>query len=747
MAPSIKLMLKRHVIRMSAMAILLAVGLSFLAAGLHSAKVEWTETADLRDARQHALVRLRNVLGYGGLVHNALNAVLRPDGRYAGEALEDIGMAHGALHDFDPLNSSPLERSALAAIHESLDNLNIAFRAYETGAMARLTPEEAYLEFEPDFRRLASSVETLAATAFPETDGSASYQRLLSSLEAAMGLNGFVHHLKAALLTSDQARLEMARAAYTEALELVGTLQQRAESSDELEALRVLENTVRQYGSAIETAAEMIRDGASATQIDARIQVNDNPALSAYSTLLGFELQRIESRTAQVGSSILSGRNVAIALLLIFCVPFVLQFLRVTSEFRKRLPGWMGTINGAMDSLVHDDFDANHDFQGLPAEFASLEEPLSALRRKMRKRKEALTEATARLETYEAKAGRAEEQARHLREELEAVIERAEAAEAASAEWERASEQMGAVLDGFSHGVITTDAGGHIIFWNSQAAKTLGFPEDWFDADRTLWDLILYLAARGDLGTGEPWSKAKEMFSSLENALAKGGFKVDQPLADGRVLALEFNPKSDGSLVVSAVDVTERHARTKAMERQATSDPLTKLPNRAGLDEFINTMAKHAQRSRELMAIVAIDLDGFKPVNDEHGHAAGDEVLVEIAKRLSEQIRETDCAARIGGDEFVLVLTHLEESQSAERFTRRLLRSFDEPIEIAEGASVGITGSAGIAMFPTDGTDTKALIRRADDALYEAKRSGKNRYALAKDVEAEESKAPRLVKR
>ena len=227
-----------------------------------------------------------------------------------------------------------------------------------------------------------------------------------------------------------------------------------------------------------------------------------------------------------------------------------------------------------------------------------------------------------------------------------------------------------------------------------------------------------------------------EVLRVLESAIDKGEadglklrdgvYRYDQTFAGKRVLALEIVRRGDGIIVFSASDITDRHNAAVEMEQQAISDPLTGLANRTALNDFTSSMLKHAKRSGENAAILALDLDGFKPVNDRHGHGAGVEVLVELSNRLREEIRETDFVARTGGDEFILVLLHLDDGEGAARFAKRLLRAIEVPIKLSSGIEVSVSGSIGISVFPDDSEDLETLYRKADEALYGAKASGRN---------------------
>ena len=157
-------------------------------------------------------------------------------------------------------------------------------------------------------------------------------------------------------------------------------------------------------------------------------------------------------------------------------------------------------------------------------------------------------------------------------------------------------------------------------------------------------------------------------------------------------------------------------------------DPLTGLANRTALQQHLTQALSRNQRRQELLAVMLIDLDGFKPINDQYGHGLGDRVLAEVAKRLNLQMRESDLAARLGGDEFVMVCESVHSTEAVQQLAERLLHRLNQPMTL-EGHTVHVGASIGIALS-RDEDDTTTLIRRADAAMYQAKAAGRNRTQL-----------------
>jgi diguanylate cyclase (GGDEF)-like protein/PAS domain S-box-containing protein len=196
--------------------------------------------------------------------------------------------------------------------------------------------------------------------------------------------------------------------------------------------------------------------------------------------------------------------------------------------------------------------------------------------------------------------------------------------------------------------------------------------------------------------------------------------------ADGRRLAVEITlsrvATEEGLYTAIVRDVSERQAQQRALEHQATHDPLTGLPNRTALSRYLGTLLGHAN-GRQRAALLMLDLSRFKEVNDTLGHDVGDEVLREVARRFSAQIKGQAFISRIGGDEFAVVLADVVGHRAIDELAERLIAGLRAPIE-ACGIAIEVGVSIGIAVAPDHGLDARELLRHADVAMYSAKRHG-----------------------
>ncbi len=168
----------------------------------------------------------------------------------------------------------------------------------------------------------------------------------------------------------------------------------------------------------------------------------------------------------------------------------------------------------------------------------------------------------------------------------------------------------------------------------------------------------------------------------------------------------------------------------KVQQCSLITDPLTKVLHRESLDKVCHRLLEEAKFLNQSVAFLFIDLDGFKSVNDTWGHESGDLVLKATADRMSRLIRSKDYCFRMGGDEFLLVMSDIKDKMHCCLVARRLISSISAPVALSEGANAQIGASIGIAAYPEDGVELDALIQKADEAMYKAKRLGKNNYQL-----------------
>ena len=172
----------------------------------------------------------------------------------------------------------------------------------------------------------------------------------------------------------------------------------------------------------------------------------------------------------------------------------------------------------------------------------------------------------------------------------------------------------------------------------------------------------------------------------------------------------------------------------RALESLALHDALTGLPNRRLLMDRLSLAIAHARRNKRTMAVMYLDLDGFKQINDTLGHDAGDTLLKMVAARLVAAVRQEDTVARLGGDEFVIALWELSHADGVAKLVSKVMQAVSQPYRIQD-RDVSMTASVGVGIYPTHGEEVETLMKSADMALYEAKRTGKNDYRIAAHID------------
>ncbi len=281
------------------------------------------------------------------------------------------------------------------------------------------------------------------------------------------------------------------------------------------------------------------------------------------------------------------------------------------------------------------------------------------------------------------------------------------------------------VIEASLEGVIITDARGHIEFVNPAFSHTTGYPREEVLGktpailssgrhDATFYaDMWQTLRQKG-YWRGEIWNRRKNGQLYLELLT---------------ITAIRDSNQDISNFAALFTDITHIRENEDQIRKLAYYDALTRLPNRRLLEDRLELAIRHAHRHQQRLAVLFIDLDHFKQVNDTLGHAAGDELLLDVSRRMVARLREDDTLARLGGDEFIALLPDLHETDEASRIARRLIEAIDDPFEI-NNQTFRIGCSLGISLYPDDGTTVEQLLQRADAAMYRAKQEGRNTYRL-----------------
>ena len=326
-----------------------------------------------------------------------------------------------------------------------------------------------------------------------------------------------------------------------------------------------------------------------------------------------------------------------------------------------------------------------------------------------------------------------------LRLQQERLAEAEQAARDSATALARESALLQATLQNMEQGVAMINPQGRIEFYNQRILELLDLPRELLDTQPLLEDVIRFQREHGEFEGQPPQALAHLSPHSLGTV---------QPLAvrqrpNGRMIEVRSIPVAGGGLLRTFTDVTERHQHLQHIEHLASHDSLTGLLNRSKFMECLVAEMALARRMQSRFAVLYLDLDGFKPINDTHGHAAGDQVLAWVAQTLRRVARESDFVARLGGDEFVVLQRGIDTHDQAVALVQRLADALSQPWTLGT-VHVQVGASIGMAMFPEHGSNPETLLAAADQAMYLVKTGNRKGGSLVVPRQTRGGGAPQM---
>ena len=293
------------------------------------------------------------------------------------------------------------------------------------------------------------------------------------------------------------------------------------------------------------------------------------------------------------------------------------------------------------------------------------------------------------------------------------------------------NEVANKTLDSIGEAVLRTDLASNVTYLNRAAERITGWSREEARGRPVaevlrFIDGVIRMAVGNSLGIEAQEGQTAGSMSSCTNCtlVRRDGSEVG---IDRTITLIHDGDKNAIGTIVAFRDVSAARAKSLEMSHLAQHDPLTDLPNRVLFNDRLSQAISLAERQNKQLAVMFVDLDHFKKINDSLGHDVGDKLLQSVAMRLKACIRRSDTISRLGGDEFVVLLSQVEHAEDAAISARKTLRALMAP-HVIDGKSLEISVSIGVSTYPSDGQDAESLLNRADNAMYEAKQGGRNNY-------------------
>jgi diguanylate cyclase (GGDEF)-like protein len=300
--------------------------------------------------------------------------------------------------------------------------------------------------------------------------------------------------------------------------------------------------------------------------------------------------------------------------------------------------------------------------------------------------------------------------------------------------------QFDTALNNMPHGLCMFAADGHLAVMNHRFSEMMNLSDDLVHRGVSAPDIVSACINAGSISA----ASGRMIVSEIENSQARDIVTTDPDVARGRSLSWTFQPMAGGGTVVLLEDITERRNAEARITHLARYDELTALPNRLNFRDEIERLLAVPHEAEQLSALLFVDLDQFKQVNDTLGHPCGDQLLCAVADRLREMLRPEDFVARFGGDEFVVFQQNIKSNEDAAGLARRIVDHLSERYKI-DNHLVEIGASVGIAMTSPAGVSADTLLKNADMALYRAKADGRGTYCFFRDEMAQTVEARRIL--
>ena len=574
----------------------------------------------------------------------------------------------------------------------------------------------------------------LAAAKEDRVDADNNRSALIADLLSEAGYGGFIHHFKNYVLRGAKQYRTDAEADLSRIRTTIARYRQFGPSRGETVALDDIARTFDEYGKMLDVARNMMASGAAIEAIDARVKVDDRLALRGIDHLIRDARLEVLAQANQVDVTLSRVVKVQQAVTVLACVLLIAVALSLLWFLNRQIVAPLVGMTKSMRRIADGDYNCDIPEAEGDNELADMSRSLEILKTNSLLRLEAenqMEQAMAELEQQMGELEHMRSQAEGLAVESEELAESLaaanELAESAKAKAVAEEHQIRTIMNTVNDAIITADADGKIETFNLAAHRMFGYSPEEVVGRNVSFLMPESLRSANDifiksLSVGNPSRRAGETVE--QTALRKDGteFPID-------VCVNSMHLGDEIHLISVIRDITERKAREAEIERLALTDSLTGLANRHAFETRFEEAMASARRRKTHLAVMLIDLDKFKQVNDQFGHPVGDALLIKVSDCLREICRSTDILARLGGDEFAAVLTDLEDPKNAYVPAEKIVDTLSKPMMVL-GHTVQIGASIGIAFFNDHADDRENLMTLADRALYEAKNQGRDTFRI-----------------
>lgn len=702
-------------------------------------KTSWQTFDAERSETTRLETSLRAALGYGGMIHAFKNFVLRKDVRLKVKTLGHLNEGRAILDQYGNLNLSKAELAAVDDIRATIDNyenaLNHASSLIESGENSLSIDGK----IKVDDSSALYALEMLHKQSFIRVTRHGipvSKSLLLSELRGVLGYGGFIHHYKNYVLRKNTDNAKASLSNIVEAQGLLRKYRSLQPTPGEGVALNDIEKTIADYADRMQTKKALILSNSLPEVVDKVVQVDDKKALRALSILDAEIAASIQGRSEAMGLTIDQLVDVSKALLwgglIILGGIAIISFALIRGQFVAPLQ----ILSRSMNDLCSGDLDVEIAHTQTANEVGDLARAVQKFRKNLihvKEVEEQLTQSNDELNTQllgvQDLKDRSDEQAAKAIDLAEGLAVARQGAEQATQRAEADEKRIRTIMNTVLDAIITIDGTGLIETFNPAAQSMFGYTEE------------EVMGKNVNILMPEPYKSKHDQYLAAYHAgegAGRMGKRVELTAIrfDETTFPIELTirmTRIGGNVKFIGVmrDITEQKRAQEEIQRLAMTDQLTGLANRNQFHQRFNETLKLAERENKRLALLLLDLDKFKPVNDTYGHPVGDALLQTVSAIFTKCSRETDVVARLGGDEFAILMVHPESSEAASVNAQRVVDEILKPVNIM-GYDIQIGTSIGISLYPDDGENEEDLIQKADLALYEAKEAGRNTFRFYK---------------